>query len=93
MNINKRYIVDEQGNPKEVIIPMEDFRKIEALLGWDLDDGAVKELSEARRDRESGRSMQILRYLSTVYTYFPQSQYSVKNEQAVAQNQIPLSGH
>ena len=54
MNINKRYIVDEQGNPKEVIIPMEDFRKIEELLGWELDYGAVKQLREARRDRESG---------------------------------------
>ena len=36
MNISKKYIVDEQGNPKEVIIPMEDFRKTEELLGWDL---------------------------------------------------------
>ena len=54
MEINKRYIVDEQGNPKEVIIPVEDFRKIEELLGWDLDDKAVKQLREARRDREKG---------------------------------------
>ena len=54
MDINKRYIVDEQGNPKEVIIPVEDFRKIEELLGWDLDDKAVKQLREARRDREKG---------------------------------------
>ncbi len=38
MDINKKYIVDEQGNPKEVIIPVEDFKKIEELLGWDLDD-------------------------------------------------------
>ena len=55
MNINKRYIVDEQGNPKEVIILVEDFRKIEELLGWDLDDEAVQQLREARRDRQSGK--------------------------------------
>ncbi len=52
MAINKKYIVDEQGNPKEVIIPVEDFRKIEELLGWDLDEEAVQQLREARRDRE-----------------------------------------
>ena len=55
MNVNKRYIVDEKGNPKEVIIPVEDFRKIEDLLGWDLDDEAVQQLREARRDRQSGK--------------------------------------
>lgn len=54
MNINKRYIVDERGNPKEVVILLEDYRKIEELLGLDLDDEAVKQLNEARKDRESG---------------------------------------
>ena len=54
MNINKKYIVDEQGKPKEVIIPVDDFRKIEELLGWDLDDEDVKELRKARKDRERG---------------------------------------
>ena len=33
---------------------MEDFRKIEELLGWDLDDEAVQQLHEARKNRESG---------------------------------------
>jgi hypothetical protein len=54
MNINKRYIVDERGNPKEVVILLEDYRKIEELLGLDLDDEAIKQLHEARKDRESG---------------------------------------
>jgi PHD/YefM family antitoxin component YafN of YafNO toxin-antitoxin module len=54
MDISKKYIVDEQGNPKEVIIPVEDFRKIEELLGWDLDEEAVQQLREAKRDRERG---------------------------------------
>jgi hypothetical protein len=54
MDINKKYIVDEQGNPKEVIIPVEDFRKIEELLGWDLDEEAIQQLQKAKRDRERG---------------------------------------
>ena len=54
MSINKRYIVDEQGNPKEIITTLEDFRKIEELLGWDLDEEAIQQLREARRDRENG---------------------------------------
>ncbi len=52
MNINKKYIVDEQGKPKEVIIPVDDFRKIEELLGWDLDDEEVNQLRKARKDRD-----------------------------------------
>jgi hypothetical protein len=51
MNINKRYIVDEEGNPKEVVIPLDDYRKMEVLLGWDLDDRTVKQLREAKKDR------------------------------------------
>ena len=54
MDINKKYIVDEKGNPKEVIIPIEHFRKMEELLGWDLDDETVQQLREAKMDREKG---------------------------------------
>jgi hypothetical protein len=54
MNINKKYIVDEEGNPKEVVIPLDDYRKIEELLGWDLDDGTIKQLRQAKKDRDSG---------------------------------------
>lgn len=53
MHINKRYIVDEHGNPKEVVILLEDYRKIEELLGLDLDNEVVREL---RKDRESGNN-------------------------------------
>ena len=53
-HINKRYIVDENGNPKEVVILLEDYKKIEELLGLDLDNETVKQLREARKDRESG---------------------------------------
>jgi PHD/YefM family antitoxin component YafN of YafNO toxin-antitoxin module len=56
MHINKRYIVDKHGNPKEVVILLKDYKKIEELLGLDLDKQAVRELREARKDRESGNT-------------------------------------
>ena len=45
-------MVDEQGKPIEVIIPWEDFREIEELLGLDLDEEALEDLKEAKRDRD-----------------------------------------
>jgi hypothetical protein len=54
MHINRRYIVDEHGNLKEVVIPIEDFRVIEDLLGLDLNEEAISQLRKARSDRESG---------------------------------------
>jgi PHD/YefM family antitoxin component YafN of YafNO toxin-antitoxin module len=46
--------VDENGAPKEVIIPFETFKWIEETLGLDLDQKTVSQLAEARRDRERG---------------------------------------
>ena len=54
MRISKKYILDEQGNPREVIISYEDFLKIGEILGLDLDNEAVNDLRQARSDRESG---------------------------------------
>jgi hypothetical protein len=54
MAIIKRYIVDEQGIPKDVVITIEDYKKIEELLGWDLDRDAVSQLHQAKLDRERG---------------------------------------
>lgn len=31
---------------------MDDYRKIEELLGWDLDDETIKQLREAKKDRD-----------------------------------------
>ncbi len=52
MHIEKEYIVDENGSPKAVIISVEDFRRIEEMLGLDLDEETVRQLYEARGDRE-----------------------------------------
>ena len=53
MNINKKFIVDEKGNPTEVIILFKDYKRIEQMLGLDLDDAAIKELKKAQKDRKS----------------------------------------
>ena len=55
MSIEKKFVVDEHGNPKEVIVSWDDFQKIEELLGLDLDDEAINDLREARSDREAGK--------------------------------------
>lgn len=51
ITISKKFIVDEQGRPKEVIIPWEQFQQISEMLGLDLDEDAVNDLHRARRDR------------------------------------------
>ena len=54
ITINKKFVVDEHGNPKEVIILWEDFKKIEEMLGLDLDSNAIDNLKQARKDRKAG---------------------------------------
>jgi hypothetical protein len=52
LEIKKKVVIDEQGNPTEVIILWEDFQRIEEMLGLDLDEEAVNDFHRARRDRE-----------------------------------------
>jgi len=51
ITISKKFIVDEQGRPKEVIIPWEQFQQISEMLGLDLDENAMNDLRKAQRDR------------------------------------------
>lgn len=53
LNIRKEYIVDAAGKPTRVILSLADFRLIEEMLGLDLDEAAIKELTQARYDREN----------------------------------------
>lgn len=55
LTIHKRYIVNDQGTPTDVIIDYQEFRQIEELLGLDLDEDAVADLWTARQDREAGK--------------------------------------
>jgi len=52
--LHKKLVIDEHGKPREVILPWEEYRKIEEVLGLDLDDEAISDLEQAARDREAG---------------------------------------
>ena len=53
-------MVDEQGAPKEVIIPWKQFCEIAEVLGFDLDEKAKADLRVARRDLDHGKSKAFL---------------------------------
>ena len=53
--VPKRIVLDEQGQPLEVIVPWAAFCEIAETLGWDLDDEAEADLRECRRDLETGQ--------------------------------------
>jgi PHD/YefM family antitoxin component YafN of YafNO toxin-antitoxin module len=54
ITIHKKVVVDEHGKPTEVIIPWEEYKEMEELLGLDLDKEAVSDLKQAQDDRASG---------------------------------------
>jgi PHD/YefM family antitoxin component YafN of YafNO toxin-antitoxin module len=53
--VHKKIVVDEKGKPTEVIIPWEEYKEIEELLGLDLDENALDDLEQAREDRKDKR--------------------------------------
>jgi len=54
--IHKKIVVDENGDPQEVIIPWDEFCRIEEELGLDLDREVESQLSEADADMRAGNS-------------------------------------
>jgi PHD/YefM family antitoxin component YafN of YafNO toxin-antitoxin module len=52
--IQKKIVIDEHGQPLEVIISWAQFCELSEALGLDLDAEAMADLREARRDWESG---------------------------------------
>lgn len=54
--VSKRIVVNEQGEPLEVIIPWEAFCEIAEALGWDLDAEAMEDLRATRRDMENANN-------------------------------------
>ncbi len=52
VTVSKKYIIDEEVHPQEVVIPWEQYRQIAEVLGLDLDEEAIADLQQARRDRE-----------------------------------------
>lgn len=56
LEIHKKTFFDAQGNPREVLIPWEEFREIEEALGLDLSAEEVDDLRQARTDRETAEA-------------------------------------
>ena len=60
MEIHKKIVVNEQGTPQEVIIPWEEFQKIQYLLGLDQDVSISadweSEIASRIDDLDSGRA-------------------------------------
>ena len=54
--IQKKIVVDEAGNPQEVIIPWAQFCELMEELGMDLDEEAVADLRAAQRDWKGGNT-------------------------------------
>jgi PHD/YefM family antitoxin component YafN of YafNO toxin-antitoxin module len=49
--IQKKLVIDEQGQPQEVIISWQQYQVISEMLGLDLDKEAIEDLRQARQDR------------------------------------------
>jgi len=52
LTIHKKVVRDVNGNPKEVIIPREEYKKIEESLGLDISQEAIGDLKQAKIDRD-----------------------------------------
>jgi hypothetical protein len=52
--IQKKIVIDEHGQPLEVIIPWAQFCELSEALGLDLDDEALADLREAKPDWKTG---------------------------------------
>ena len=52
MKIHKKIIYDEKGRPAEIIIPWKEYKKIEELLGLDLEEEVKQHLKKAKKERK-----------------------------------------
>ncbi len=53
LTIHKKVVKDVNGNPTEVIIPWDEYKKIEESLGLDLSQEAIEDLKQAKIDRDN----------------------------------------
>ncbi len=53
LTIHKKVVKDVNGNPTEVIIPWEEYKKIEESLGLDLSQETIEDLKQAKIDRDN----------------------------------------
>jgi hypothetical protein len=52
IEIHKKIVTDENGNPSDVIIPWDEYKQIEEILGIDLDEETKRDLRLAHKGRE-----------------------------------------
>ncbi len=52
MNLTKKLVYDEKGKPIEVIIPYEQFKELEEILGLDLEPEVKDHLKKAKIEKE-----------------------------------------
>ena len=55
LTLHKKMIVDECGNPTDVVIPWLEFVELSDLLGLDLDEEAMDDLKAAQADRQASK--------------------------------------
>jgi PHD/YefM family antitoxin component YafN of YafNO toxin-antitoxin module len=54
--VHKKIVLNKKGQPAEVIIPWLEYKEIEEILGLDLDETAIEDLRQGKKDRENGIS-------------------------------------
>lgn len=54
LTLHKKLIVDECGNPTDVVIPWPEFVELSEILGLDLNEAALDDLKAAQADRQAG---------------------------------------
>lgn len=52
--IAKKIVVDDQGDPQEVIISWDSYQHLAEVMGWDLDENEESQLRQARQEHEAG---------------------------------------
>ena len=55
LTVHTKIVVDEAGQPTDVILPWGEYQEIAELLGFDLDSEAREDLMQGKKDREAGR--------------------------------------
>ncbi len=53
MVIRKKIVYDEKGNPTDVLISWEDFKKIEETLGFDLENEVKEHLKKIKNKKST----------------------------------------
>ncbi len=52
--LKKKIVVDEHGQPLEVIIAWSDYQDLAERMGWDLSEDEAADVNEAMADWRSG---------------------------------------